>query len=206
MQISRPPTGRPHSEGRLRTESNRRLTATTGLLLVVLLVAESATVLLLRVHLIAPHLVLGVLAIPPLALKLATTGYRFVRYYLGDPDYVAAGPPGPMLRMTAPVLVVSTIVLFASGLELWWFGSRFGALWLPLHKLSFLVWGLFIAMHTLGHLEGAATATVRELRTGSHVRGLWRRRTSLLVSLALGILLATLVLAGQGPTALPLGG
>ena len=36
---------------------------------------------------------LGVLLIGPVALKLASTGYRFVRYYTSEPRYRRKGPP-----------------------------------------------------------------------------------------------------------------
>jgi hypothetical protein len=104
-----------------------------------------------------------------------------------------------MLRWTAPVLVVSTVALFATGVEVWLFGDRFGPLWLQLHKLSFLIWGLFIALHTLGHLEGALSGALRDLRRRTRLRGARRRWSYLLVSLAFGVLLAVLVLLRQGP-------
>ena len=62
-------------------EGNRRLTATTGAVLLVLLAAEGATLIAIR-PLLSVHIFLGVLLIPPVALKLASTGYRFARYYL----------------------------------------------------------------------------------------------------------------------------
>jgi hypothetical protein len=62
------------------TDGNRRLTATTALVLLVLLAAEGATLLALR-PLLSLHVFLGMLLIPPVALKLASIGYRFGRYY-----------------------------------------------------------------------------------------------------------------------------
>ena len=35
---------------------------------------------------------IGMVLIPPVALKLGSTGYRFARYYLGSPVYRAKGP------------------------------------------------------------------------------------------------------------------
>ena len=53
------------------------------------------------------------LLIPPVALKLASTGYRFWHYYRGSPAYVLRGPPHLLLRLLAPLVVVSTLAVFA---------------------------------------------------------------------------------------------
>src|SRR5579864_6619169 len=114
----------------LRSESgvevNERLTALTGGVLFVLLGLIGITILSVR-SLLPQHFLLGFLLIPPLGLKMASTGYRFMRYYLGDADYRRAGPPQPYLRLLAPLVVVTTLAVFATGLELWLFGLRFGS-------------------------------------------------------------------------------
>src|SRR5689334_3326598 len=71
---------------------NARITAWTGLVLLVLFLAELVT--LLDVHrLIAWHLVIGALLVPPALAKTASTGWRIVRYYTGSRPYRDAGPP-----------------------------------------------------------------------------------------------------------------
>jgi len=40
-------------------------------------------------------------------LKLATTGWRFARYYLRSEPYRLLGPPRIVLRLLAPLLVAS---------------------------------------------------------------------------------------------------
>ena len=75
-------------------------------LLVILLIAEGITILNMR-GLRGPHMFIGLMLIPPIALKLASTGYRFVRYYTGAPVYVAKGPPQLALRVLAPLLVAT---------------------------------------------------------------------------------------------------
>src|SRR5690348_402056 len=60
--------------------ANERLTALNGALLFVLLAAIAVTVLFIR-PLLTWHFLVGILVIPPLVLKLFSTGYRFVRYY-----------------------------------------------------------------------------------------------------------------------------
>src|SRR5438128_4242383 len=97
------------------------------------------------------HIFVGVLVVPVVALKLGSTGYRFVRYYTGRPDYVQAGPPHLLLRLLGPVVVVSTIALLATGIALVVVGPA-GGLMLGLHKASFVVWLGALGAHVLGHL------------------------------------------------------
>ena len=59
---------------------NERLTTSAGLALLVLLAVETLTTLSLRSYL-PVHIFLGLMLLPPLALKLASTGWRFMRYY-----------------------------------------------------------------------------------------------------------------------------
>jgi hypothetical protein len=74
-------------------DGNERLTSSTGLVLLVLLAVETLTTLALRTYLNV-HLFLGLLLLPPVALKLASTGWRFARYYTRNEPYVRAGPRG----------------------------------------------------------------------------------------------------------------
>jgi hypothetical protein len=135
------------------TEGNERLTVVTGALLIVLLAALGVTIVFIG-QLIWEHLFLGLLLIGPVALKLASTGYRFVRYYTADPPYRRKGPPAPALRMLGPVLVGLTVIVFATGVALLVIGpgsSSRDALVL-LHKASFILWIVVTAIHVLAHL------------------------------------------------------
>ena len=85
---------------------NERLTTSTGLILLVLLSIETLTTLSLRSYL-PVHIFLGLLLLPPVALKLASTGWRFVRYYTRNKPYRHEGPPRLLLRMLGPLLVAS---------------------------------------------------------------------------------------------------
>jgi len=93
--------------------ANERLTTLTGGLLLVLLALMGITVLSVR-RLLPEHFLLGFLLIPAVALKLASTGYRFWRYYTGDSQYRRAGPPELFLRLIAPIVVISTVAVFAT--------------------------------------------------------------------------------------------
>ena len=102
---------------------NERLTTSVGLVLLVLLGIETLTALALSSYL-PEHIFLGLLLIPPVALKLTTTGWRFVRYYTNSRPYRLEGPPRLLLRLLAPLLVLSTLTLFGSGVALIIRGTR----------------------------------------------------------------------------------
>src|ERR1700675_3617559 len=93
---------------------NARITATFGAVIFVLLFIEGITVLRVRA-LISAHVFVGMLLVPFVVIKLASTGYRFVRYYRGDAAYVEKGPPPFVLRVVGPVVVGTTVVLLATG-------------------------------------------------------------------------------------------
>ncbi len=80
-----------NGEGRSGVIGNERLTALAGAVLLVLIVVELVTVPNLRA-LLSVHVLVGVLLAGPLAVKLGSTGYRFLRYYTGSPAYVRKGP------------------------------------------------------------------------------------------------------------------
>ena len=177
--------------------ANERLTSLTGALLLVLLALMGVTVLSVQ-DLLPEHFLLGFLLIPPLTLKLASTGYRFVRYYTGDPRYRHAGVPQPVLRLIAPIVVISTIVVFATGIELWWFGLRYGSIWIEAHRLSFIVWLPATAIHVLSHMNRSGRAVVEEL-SATPVAGASRRRAVVIGALVAGIVLAAASLTYASP-------
>jgi hypothetical protein len=148
-------------------EGNERLTARTAIVLLLLLALEGATLLAIG-RLLVPHVFLGFLLIPPVALKLASTGWRLFRYYRGVEHYVRRGPPHPALRFViAPVTVLSTISLFASGVAVVATG-RHGFL-LGVHKASFIVWVGGMSAHVLWHIRSLPRLALDRL-PGSRLR------------------------------------
>jgi hypothetical protein len=133
------------------TDGNEILTSTTGAVLFVLLAAIGITIVRIG-QLTWLHLFVGLLLIGPVALKLASTGYRFTRYYTGAPTYVEAGPPWMPLRLMAPIVAVSTVTVFLTGVILLFGGPADRQPWLMLHKVSFIVWVVFTVLHVAGHL------------------------------------------------------
>jgi len=150
------------------SDGNEQLTAVVATLLLILLAIEGATLLNIR-SLLTVHVFVGMLLVPVVALKLASTGWRMLRYYLGADDYVRRGPPHPFLRMVvAPLAVVTTIVLFATGVALVVLDRTSGIV-VGLHKASFVVWFGAVGVHVLVRIVRLPDA-LRLSRPGIAVR------------------------------------
>ena len=197
------PAGAPAPTDAVPVEGNARLTALVGIVLLAVLAAEGVTILSIRT-LLPMHYFIGLLVVPPVLLKLGTTGWRFARYYTGDPSYRRAGPPVPLLRLTAPLTVVTTVAVLATGVELWLFGNRYGQGWLTAHKASFVIWFGVMAIHVLGHLERAPTLALRDLLNRPRVRGRVTRQAVTLGSVLMGVVLALATLLVQSPFVAPI--
>jgi len=150
------------------SDGNEQLTAVVATLLLILLAIEGATLLNIR-SLLTVHVFVGMLLVPVIALKLASTGWRMLRYYLGADDYVRRGPPHPFLRMVvAPLAVVTTIVLFATGVALVVLDRTSGIV-VGLHKASFVVWFGAVGVHVIVRIVRLPDA-LRLSRPGVAVR------------------------------------
>ena len=152
------------------TNGNEQLTAAAGVVLLILLPLLGLTILRIG-QLIWEHLFLGLLLLGPVALKMASTGYRFARYYTRDPIYRHKGPPELILRLIAPIIVLATIVVFVTGVLLLLEGPSHRGTLLLLHKVSFIVWLVFTALHVLGHLPRLGKS-LRVARTNLDQRGI----------------------------------
>ncbi|MDA8291980.1 MAG: hypothetical protein M0Z33_09930, partial [Actinomycetota bacterium] len=130
--------------------ANERITAAAAAALFVLIFVEGLT--LLRIgSLMAMHTIIGLVLVPPVLVKLASTGWRFFRYYTGHPDYVRKGPPQAFLRALAPFLVLTTLVLFASGIALVAVHRPNG--WIDVvHRYDFVAWFFILAAHVLAYM------------------------------------------------------
>jgi hypothetical protein len=180
------------------TDGNERLTAVTGVMLLVLLAVIGVTILRVR-QLISVHLFVGLLLIGPVALKMASTGYRFARYYTGASEYRRKGPPARVLRLIAPVVVLSTVVVFASGIVLLFDGPAKRGQFQLIHKASFIVWVVFTGLHVLGHLPALRSSfRAGATRTGDVGAFLGRGGRSIaLVGALVGGLVLAIVLIPQ---------
>ena len=172
------------------TDGNARITGSIGAAIFVLLFVEGLTVLRVK-ELISWHVFFGVFLIPFVAAKIASTTYRFARYYSGRREYAEKGPPPIVLRVLGPVVTVTTVAVLVSGIGavLDTGGSR----WLvDAHKVSFVIWFAAMTLHVLGHaLETPALAIADWRRSGrSETPGARARFAVLALAVAIGVPLA----------------
>ncbi len=146
------------------TDGNERLTVLAGALLFVLLAVLGVTIVFIG-QLMWLHLFLGLAVAGPVVLKLASTGYRFALYYIGDPAYRRKGPPLTPLRLLAPLLVLSTAGVIATGVVLLALGPQSRQPVGMLHKLFFFAWLATCAIHVLGHVPEMMDAGDSLLKT-----------------------------------------
>lgn len=147
-------------------DGNEQLTSANGVLLLLLLAALGVTILRIG-QLISEHLFIGLLLLGPIGLKMATTGYRFARYYSRDREYVRRGPPEMWLRLLAPAVVATTLGVFATGVWLLIVGPAQRNPALLLHKVTFALWLGATGLHVLGHLPQMPRALRAENLTGT---------------------------------------
>jgi len=179
---------------------NSRLTAALGAVLLVLLAAEGATIPFIG-QLREEHILIGILLLGPIAAKLASTGYRFARYYLGNEAYQRKGPPPLTLRLLAPGVVFTTVALFGTGIALLFAGRPDNQL-IFLHKASFIAWVALMTIHVLGHLlELPALALAdwnRDEPRERRLAGAGARLSAVIGAITLGVALALLSLSAAG--------
>lgn len=177
------------------SRGNEILTGVNAVVLSILLAVQGVTVLALdgMIHI---HLFVGVVLLGPVALKLASTGYRFARYYAGAREYRAAGPPPPLLRAVAPIFVAATVGLFASGVVMLLKGTTSGGMG-SVHVVSFWVWLACLGVHVA--FNGREVLRIIRShwlgRGRERVAGAQLRAVLLLGSLLGGVLLALSVLS-----------
>lgn len=172
---------------------NARLTAALGALLLVGLFVEGLTLVMGVDDSLVLHVFVGFLVLPPILVKIGSTGYRMVRYYRNDPRYTHKGPPPPILRVIGPLVVLSTISLLATGIALLAVGHHSSLPLGVLHKLSFIAWFGLMTIHVLGHLvETFRLSRGDWTRRGPRVVGAGLRRGLVVGSVAAGLLLGGL--------------
>jgi hypothetical protein len=171
-------------------EGNSRITGVLGAILFLVLAVEGVTIWDVR-SMLSLHVFIGFFVIPIVCVKLATTSYRAFHYYRGTAAFRRKGPPHPVLRVLAPLVIISTVSMLTFGVVTLAVGPRHREPWLTLHQGSFIVWLVATAVHVLGHLIETWHLTRDEVRGTPHVP---RRGTRLLVvgfgvaaGLALGI-------------------
>lgn len=180
---------------------NTRLTAATGMVLLVLLAIEGVTILSVR-RMLTLHVVVGVLLVGPVLLKSGSTVYRFARYYAGAGPYRRKGPPPLALRVIGPLVILSTVGLLGTGIALVLIGPSGSGLWLTAHQTSFWIWVVLMAVHVLGHLWEAAVLSWREIRAtwiGPPARSRRWRLVAIVLALMVGVAAATVLVPSVAP-------
>lgn len=184
---------------------NARLTAWTGMVLLVLFLIELATLLDLD-GLIDWHIVVGTLLVPPALLKTATTGWRILRYYTRRAPYRSAGPPPMPLRLLGPLVVLGTLAVLGSGIWLAVVGPDAGrspflrllgypVSALTIHQGTFVLWAVATGLHCIGRLVPALRIVAARPPS---VPGRFSRTSLLVVSLAVAAVGAAVVLSLSG--------
>jgi hypothetical protein len=175
-------------------EGNERLTAMTGAVLLLGFAVEGFTVL--QVHrLLFIHVLVGGLLIGPVLLKMASTIYRFVRYYTGSLPYVRKGPPHPVLRVLGPLVILTSVAVLGTGVIVGVVGPGNGP-WLFLHKATFVLWFGVMTIHVLNYAPRLPRILWSRPSDGGTVGapGGSVRWLGLLLSLAVGIVIAAVAL------------
>jgi hypothetical protein len=189
------PTTRPAAA----VQRNALITHVAAAVLTILLLAEGVTLLDMR-GLLHAHMFIGLVLIPPVLLKMASTGYRFARYYTGAAAYREKGPPRLLLRVLAPALVATTAMIFASGVWLLLLGHHSDFV-LTVHKVSFIVWSGIFGVHFLAYLPTAARSLAGTLtagRTGARAAGSRVAAALALSSVGAGLVVALALLTRIG--------
>ncbi len=175
-------------------DGNTRLTSALGALLLVLLFVEGLTILQIG-GLLTAHVFIGTLLIGPAVVKIASTSWRFARYYTGDQEYVRRGPPQIILRLIGPFVVILTLVVLGSGVGLVLLPTSQRSLMLLAHKASFVLWFGAMTIHVLGHLAETAKVAPQDWVSSARrqVSGASWRQWALVASLVVGVLAALVV-------------
>ena len=181
-------------------QGNRNLTALLGAVLLVGIVVELATLALGLQQTLTVHIAVGVALIPLVAVKLASTGWRMVRYYTRTPAYRAEGPPRPLLRGIAPLVVGSTLALLASGVGLVVAGPT-SHFFRAVHSASFALFLLVVGAHALAHLPKLRRFAFADWARSRRARGHALRRSVVGFALVAGGALAVAAVQAAGPWA-----
>ena len=184
--------GRPSSSERLNPDGNERLTAAIGLVLIVLTLVELATVLFGLRQFLSLHVFVGLVLIPPLLLKLASTGWRFTRYYARSEAYRLRGAPQFAMRLLAPLLVAATVVVMGSGVAMGILHGRSLDLARQLHGPASVAWMLLLGVHVLAYLRRAIVSAKEDVapRSRASVPGANARAYLLVGAIVAGIAVA----------------
>ena len=183
----------------LNPDGNERLTAAVGVVLIVLTVVELATLLLGLHRFLSLHVFVGLVLIPPIVLKLGSTGWRFSRYYTRAAAYRIKGAPQIVMRLLAPLLVAATVALFGSGVAMGFLHGNSLQIARRVHGPASVGWMLLLGVHVLVYLKRALTTAKDDVVPASRtaVRGAGARAVLLAAAIVSGLLVGLGTLSVQ---------
>jgi hypothetical protein len=180
-----------------RVEANARLTASAGMVILILLLAELVTVVLGAVNVLSLHVAIGLILVPPVLVKLASTTWRMVNYYLAAAAYEHRGPPPTLARVLGPILSLAIVLVLASGGALILGPSSLHRTALQVHRVTPYLALILIVAHLATHLTKALRLAARDWVNRQGATFLVRARWTVIVgSVLLGALFA-LTFAGH---------
>ena len=207
-------------EGTLRrllaggVEGNRRLTSIFGIVMLVLLTVQVLSALwfaLMSYNIDTPggpvfwlvrpvHFFTGFLLFPLIGVKLASVGWRFTRYYTRSEPYRVKGAPQIVMRMLAPLLLATTVVLFASGVAMGFLHGRALAVARNLHGPASVIWLVLVGVHVLVYFKRALVSSKEDLEPTSRaeVRGARARTYVIAAAIVAGVVLGVATLPVRG--------
>jgi hypothetical protein len=186
-------------DGRANPGGNERLTAAVGLLVLAPVLVEVATVLLGVHTFMSAHVFVGLALIPAVLFKLASTGWRFVRYYARSRPYVALGPPRMAMRLLAPLFVAATALLLGSGVAMGLLHGNGLQVARNLHGPASVAWLALLGLHVLVYFRRALTRTAEEALPARRkpLRGATARVCSLAAVVICGLALGAAAVPAQ---------
>jgi hypothetical protein len=108
------------------------------------------------------HFALGFALIPILVVKLASTAWRAISYYVRRGAYRAAGAPWLLPRLIAVPLAIAAVIATTSGVVLWGEGTDHGT-WAAIHTDSVIALGVVVLVHLAVYLRKALRASAKSL-------------------------------------------
>jgi len=177
---------------------NRHLTALLGAVLLVGTLAELGTLMLGLQRTLPLHIAIGVALIPVVVLKLASTGWRMLRYYTHTPTYRSDGPPRAFLRAIAPLVVGATVALLGSGVGLVVAGPH-AQFFRAVHGASFALFLILVGVHAAAHLPKVRRFALADWVAGRRAPGHLLRRSAVTFAVITGGALAVAAVQNAGP-------
>jgi hypothetical protein len=183
---------------RLNPVGNARLTALVGVLLLGPVAVELATIVLGVHSFMSLHVFVGLALIPAVLLKLASTGWRFARYYTRSRAYVEHGAPQLGMRLLAPLFVAATVVLFSSGVAMGLVHGQALVVARRLHGPASVVWLVLFGVHALVYLRRALISSSSEVGgDGRSVPGRRRRGYVIATAVVFGLVIGAATVPAQ---------